>query len=134
MWKPGPFTGLEKKPFPPLFPAGGGNRRYGLQGLVGMSMHLGVMAGVLCDAQHSPSPTLHRMWPDPEGPKATALGPVISVLPSATVCPLVPGSLVFLPPYTRGWMNHKLESRLLGELLITSDLLMTPPVWQKARN
>ena len=30
-----------------------------------------------------------------------------------------------------GWMNHKLESRLLGEISITSDRQMTPPLWQK---
>ena len=33
-----------------------------------------------------------------------------------------------------GWMNHKLESRLLGEILITSDMQMTPPLWQKEKN
>ena len=27
-----------------------------------------------------------------------------------------------------GWMNHKLESRLLGEISITSDVQMTPPL------
>ena len=27
-----------------------------------------------------------------------------------------------------GWMKHKLESRLLGEISITSDMQMTPPV------
>ena len=32
-----------------------------------------------------------------------------------------------------GWMNHKLESRLLGELSITSDMQMTPPLWQKVK-
>ena len=31
-----------------------------------------------------------------------------------------------------GWMNHKLESRLPGEIPTTSDMLMTPPLWQKA--
>ena len=30
-----------------------------------------------------------------------------------------------------GWMNHKLESRLLGEISITSDMQMTPPLGQK---
>ena len=29
-----------------------------------------------------------------------------------------------------GWKNHKLESRLLGEISITSDMQMTPPLWQ----
>ena len=32
-----------------------------------------------------------------------------------------------------GWMKHKLESRLLGEISITSDMLMTPPLWQKVK-
>ena len=32
-----------------------------------------------------------------------------------------------------GWMNHKLESRLPGEISITSDMQMTPPLWQKAK-
>ena len=32
-----------------------------------------------------------------------------------------------------GWMKHKLESRLLGEISITSDMQMTPPLWQKVK-
>ena len=32
-----------------------------------------------------------------------------------------------------GWMKHKLESRLLGEILITSDMQMTPPLWEKVK-
>ena len=31
-----------------------------------------------------------------------------------------------------GWINHKLESRLLGEISINSDMHMTPPLWQKS--
>ena len=30
-------------------------------------------------------------------------------------------------------MNYKLESRLPGEISITSDMQMTPPLWQKAK-
>ena len=30
-----------------------------------------------------------------------------------------------------GWKKHKLESRLPGEISITSDMQMTPPLWQK---
>ena len=33
-----------------------------------------------------------------------------------------------------GEMKHKLESRLLGEISITSDMQMTLPLWQKAKN
>ena len=32
-----------------------------------------------------------------------------------------------------GWMTHKLESRMMGEILITSDKRMTPPLWQKVK-
>ena len=32
-----------------------------------------------------------------------------------------------------GWMKHKLESRLLGQISITSDMQMTPPGWQKVK-
>ena len=32
-----------------------------------------------------------------------------------------------------GWKKHKLESRLLGEISITSDMQMTPPLWQKVK-
>ena len=32
-----------------------------------------------------------------------------------------------------GWMRHKLESRWPGEILITSDMQMTPPLWQKVK-
>ena len=31
------------------------------------------------------------------------------------------------------WMKHKLESRLQGELSITSDMQMAPPLWQKEK-
>ena len=32
-----------------------------------------------------------------------------------------------------GWSKHKLESRLPGEISITSDMQMTPPLWQKVK-
>ena len=32
-----------------------------------------------------------------------------------------------------GWMKHKLESRLLGEISITSDMQMIPPLQQNAK-
>ena len=31
-----------------------------------------------------------------------------------------------------GWIKHKLESRLLGEISIT-DMQITPPLWQKVK-
>ena len=35
---------------------------------------------------------------------------------------------------TLEWKKHKLESRLPGEISITSDMQMTPPLWQKVNN
>ena len=32
-----------------------------------------------------------------------------------------------------GWMKHKPESRLPGEISITSYTVMTTPLWQKAK-
>ena len=32
-----------------------------------------------------------------------------------------------------GWIKYKLESRLPGEISITSDMQVTPPLWQKIK-
>ena len=32
-----------------------------------------------------------------------------------------------------GWMKHKLETRLPGEIAITSDKQMTPSLWEKEK-
>ena len=32
-----------------------------------------------------------------------------------------------------GWMKDKLESRLPGEISITSDMQMTPSLWKKVK-
>ena len=48
-------------------------------------------------------------------------------------CILSPAYLTYMQSTSRetlGWMKHKLESRLPGEISITSDLQMTPPLWQ----
>ena len=34
---------------------------------------------------------------------------------------------------TLGWKKLKLESRLPGEISITSDMQMTPPLWHKVK-
>ena len=34
---------------------------------------------------------------------------------------------------TLGWMKHNLESTLLGEISLTSNMQMTPPLWQKVK-
>ena len=33
----------------------------------------------------------------------------------------------------QSWMNHKLESRLLGEISVTSHMQMTTLLWQKVK-
>ena len=32
-----------------------------------------------------------------------------------------------------GWIKQKLESRLLGKILVASDVQMTPPLWHKVK-
>ena len=32
-----------------------------------------------------------------------------------------------------GWMKHKLESSLLGEISVISDMQTTPSLWQKEK-
>ena len=32
-----------------------------------------------------------------------------------------------------GWMKHKLDARLPGEISITSDMQRIPPLWQKEK-
>ena len=34
---------------------------------------------------------------------------------------------------TLGWMKHKLEIRLPQDISITSDMQMTPPLWQEGK-
>ena len=34
---------------------------------------------------------------------------------------------------TLDWKKHKLESRLPGEVSVTSDMQITPPLWQKVK-
>ena len=49
-------------------------------------------------------------------------------------CILSPAYLTYMQSTSwemLGWLKHKLESRLLGEISITSDMQMTPPLWQK---
>ena len=38
------------------------------------------------------------------------------------------------PWETLGWMKHKLESRLPGEISLISDMQMTPSIWQKVKS
>ena len=52
-------------------------------------------------------------------------------------CILSPCSFNFYAEYimrNAGLKKHKLESRLPGEISITSDMQMTPPLWQKVKN
>jgi len=47
-----------------------------------------------------------------------------------------PAYLTFMQSTSRempGWVKHKLESRFLGKISITSDTQMIPPLWQKVK-
>ena len=68
----------------------------------------------------------HGKWPgskfDKEYIKAVYCHPAYLTSMQSTSCEM------------QGWMKHKLESGLLGEISITSDMQMTPPLWQKVKN
>ena len=52
------------------------------------------------------------------------------------VCILSPAYLTYMQSTSceiPGWMKHKLESRLLGEISVTSDMQMTSPLWEKVK-
>ena len=52
-------------------------------------------------------------------------------------CILSPAYLTYMQSTSwemLGWIKLKLESRLLGEISVTSDMQMTPPLWQKVKN
>ena len=42
-------------------------------------------------------------------------------------------SMQSTPRETLSWKKHKLELRLPGERSVTSDMQMTPPLWQKVK-
>ena len=47
-----------------------------------------------------------------------------------------PACLTYMPSTSckmLDWMKHKLESRLLGEISITWNMQMIPPLWQKMK-
>ena len=44
-----------------------------------------------------------------------------------------PTYLTYIQSTSCEMLNHKLESRLPGEISITSDMQMTPPLWQKVK-
>ena len=48
-----------------------------------------------------------------------------------------PAYLTYMPSTSwemLSWMKHKLESRLPGEISMTSDMQMIPPLWHKEKN
>ena len=53
--------------------------------------------------------------------KAVYCHPIYLMYMQSTLCEML------------GWMNHKLESRLPGEISVTSDMQVTPPLRQKVK-
>ena len=48
-----------------------------------------------------------------------------------------PAYLIYMqstPPEKLSWKKHKLESRFLGEISVTSDRQMILSLWQKVKN
>ena len=75
---------------------------------------------------------MQQLEPDMEQQTGSKLGKVYS---KAVYCH--PAYLTYMQSTSceiPGWMNHNLESRLPGEIPITSDIQMTLPLWQKVKN
>ena len=53
--------------------------------------------------------------------KAVCVHPVYLTYIQSTLCEMP------------GWMKQRPESRFQGEISITSDIQMTPPLWQKVK-
>ena len=58
----------------------------------------------------------------PEGLKGLTCHPASLTYMQSTSCEML------------GWIKQKLKSRFLGEIPITSDMQMTPPLWQIVKN
>ena len=54
----------------------------------------------------------------------------IGVCQGCILSPCLFTSMQRTPWEMLGWMKHKLESRLPGEISLTSDMQMIPPLWQ----
>ena len=92
---------------------------------MGISDHLTCFLRNLYAGQEATVRTGHRMtdWFQigKEFVKAVYCHPAYLTYMQSTLCE------------TLGWMKHKLESRLLGEISITPDMQMTPPYGRKRR-
>ena len=45
-----------------------------------------------------------------------------------------PAYLTYTSCEMLGWMKHKLESKLLGEISVTSDMQMISSLWKKVKS
>ena len=74
---------------------------------------------------------MHQLEPDIEQQTGSKLG---KEYVKAVYCH--PAYLTYMQSTSSemlGWMKHKLEFRLPEEILITSDMQITPPLWQKVK-
>ena len=72
-----------------------------------------------------------QVEPDIEQESSSKLG---KEYVKAVYCP--PAYLTYMqstPCEMPSWMKHKLEPKVQGEISITSDMQMTPPLWQKVK-
>ena len=82
---------------------------------------------------------LRNLYAGQEGTVRTGHGPTDWFQIGKGVCQgcmLSPCLFNFYAKYimqNASWMKHKLESRLPGEISITSDMHMTSPLWQKVK-
>ena len=101
------------------------NKRWKILKEMGISDHLTCLLRNLCAGQEATVRTGHGTTDWFQIGKGVRQG-----------CILSPCLFNFYVEYIMqnpGWMKHKLESRLLREISITSDMQMTPPLWKKVK-
>ena len=63
----------------------------------------------------------------------TISDPMDCSLPGSSVREIFPGESTGVGAIAFSGMKHKLELKFLGEISITSDMQMTPPLWQNVK-
>ena len=92
---------------------------------MGIPDHLTCLLRNLYTGQEATVRTGHKQWNDSklgkEYIKPVHCHPAYLTYIQSTTCEMP------------GWMKHKLQSRLMRKISITSDMQMTPPSWQKVK-
>ena len=111
-------------PCPQSFPASGSAYKLNKQGCNIQTWYSFPDLELVCCSMQVKKTSWNQMWNNglvPNWERSMSRLPAYLTCMQSTSCEMV------------GWMKNKLESRLLGEISITSDMQMTPPLWHKPK-